>query len=177
MTARLPAHVRVGLMLWCAHRCMTENILVTGGTGTLCRHVVDRLAGAGHPVRVLSRTRGPYLGDLSTGAGLQTAIDGVKTILHLAGDPRRAASDVEGTRRPVAAAPREAHLVFISIVGVDRHPYFYYRAKFQAEGVVERSGLPYTILRITRFHDLVPLALRAPPAALSAEWEHPCDSR
>lgn len=140
---------------------MTENILVTGGTGTLGRHVVDRLAGAGHPVRVLSRTRGPYLGDLSTGAGLQTAIDGVKTILHLAGDPRRAASDVEGTRRPVAAAPREAHLVFIPIVGVDRHPYFYYRAKFQAEGVVERSGLPYTILRTTRFHDLVPLALRA----------------
>lgn len=46
-------------------------------------------------------------------------------------------------------------------MGVDRHPYFYYRAKSQAEGVVERSGLPYTILRTIRFHDLVPLALRA----------------
>lgn len=140
---------------------MTENILVTGGTGTLGRHVVDRLAGAGHPVRVLSRTRGPYLGDLSTGAGLQAALDGVQTVLHLAGDPRRAASDVEGARRLVAAAPRGAHLVFISIVGVDRHPYSYYRAKFQAEGVVERSGLPYTVLRATQFHDLVLFALRA----------------
>ncbi|MGW4422680.1 SDR family oxidoreductase [Streptosporangium sp. NPDC004631] len=140
---------------------MTENILVTGGTGTLGRRVVDRLAGAGHPVRVLSRTRGPYLGDLSTGAGLQAALDGVQTVLHLASDPRRAASDVEGARRLVAAAPRGAHLVFISIVGVDRHPYSYYRAKFQAESVVERSGLPYTILRATQFHDLALLALRA----------------
>ncbi|GAA2859448.1 NAD(P)H-binding protein [Streptosporangium fragile] len=134
---------------------MTEKILVTGGTGTLGRHVVDRLAAAGHPARVLSRTREPYLGDLRTGAGLGPALDGVRTIIHLASDPRDAATDVEGTRRLIAAAPEGAHLVHISIVGVDRHPYSYYRTKFEVERLVENSGLPYTILRTTQFHDLV----------------------
>lgn len=140
---------------------MTENILVTGGTGTLGRHVVDRFAAAGHAVRVLSRTREPYIGDLRTGAGLRRALDGVRTIVHLASDSRRAGADVEAAGRLIDAAPEGSHLVYISIVGVDRHPYFYYRSKFEVEGMIERSGLPCTILRTTQFHDLVLLFLRA----------------
>ncbi|MEU4405608.1 SDR family oxidoreductase [Streptosporangium sp. NPDC023963] len=140
---------------------MTENILVTGGTGTLGRHVVDRLAAAGHPARVLSRTREPYIGDLRTGAGLGAALDGVGTVVHLASDPRDSSADVEGTRRLIAATPAGTHLVYISIVGVDRHPYSYYRRKYEAERIVENSGLPYTILRATQFHNLVLFALEA----------------
>ncbi|GAA3440986.1 nucleotide-diphosphate-sugar epimerase [Planomonospora venezuelensis] len=132
-----------------------QDILVTGGTGTLGRHVVDRLAEAGRPARVLSRTRGPYIGDLGTGAGLAAALDGVRTVVHLASDPRRRGADVEGARNLIAAAPAGTHLVFVSIVGVDRHPYSYYRAKYEVEGMIERSGLPYTILRAAQFHDLV----------------------
>ncbi|MBG0830580.1 SDR family oxidoreductase [Planomonospora sp. ID67723] len=143
----------------------TENtagdILVTGGTGTLGRHVVDRLAAAGRPVRVLSRTRGPYIGDLSTGAGLAEALDGVRTVVHLASDPLKRGADVEGARRLIAAAAGGTHLVYISIVGVDRHPYSYYRAKYEVETMIERSGLPYTILRAVQFHDLVLSAARA----------------
>jgi uncharacterized protein YbjT (DUF2867 family) len=42
--------------------------------------------------------------------------------------------------------------VFLSIVGVDRIPYFYYRDKVAIEQALEASGLPFTILRATQFH-------------------------
>ncbi|WP_433363272.1 SDR family oxidoreductase [Streptosporangium sp. CA-115845] len=138
---------------------MTENILVTGGTGVLGRHVVDRLAKAGHPARVLSRTRGPHIGDLKTGAGLGLALDGVDTVIHLASDPRDASADVEAARRLIALTPPKTHLVYVSIVGVDRHPYTYYRHKHEVERLIESSGLPYTVLRTTQFHNLLVLML------------------
>ncbi|GII27684.1 SDR family oxidoreductase [Planotetraspora mira] len=142
---------------------MSQSILVTGGTGTLGVHVVGRLLEAGHLVRVLTRSPRldtPYTvvaGDLTSGAGVDEAVAGADTIMHLATDPMVMGADLEGTRRLVEAARRAgtAHLVFISIVGVDRNPYFYYRAKHAAERVIEASGLPYTILRTTQFHDLV----------------------
>ncbi|GAA1294716.1 nucleotide-diphosphate-sugar epimerase [Planotetraspora silvatica] len=142
---------------------MSQSILVTGGTGTLGVHVVGRLLEAGHPVRVLTRSPRldtPYTvvgGDLTSGAGVDEAVAGADTIVHLASDPMVIGSDLEGARRLVEAARRAgtAHLVFISIVGVDRSPYFYYRAKYAAEQVIEASGLPYTILRTTQFHDFV----------------------
>jgi uncharacterized protein YbjT (DUF2867 family) len=66
--------------------------------------------------------------------------------------------DVEGTRRLLQAASRAgvSHVVFISIVGVDRNPYYpYFRHKLEAEQVVERSGLPWTTLGATQFHEFV----------------------
>jgi uncharacterized protein YbjT (DUF2867 family) len=43
-----------------------------------------------------------------------------------------------------------AHLVYISIVGIDRVPMSYYRVKLEEERLVESSGLAWTILRATR---------------------------
>ena len=58
---------------------MTSPILVTGGTGTLGRHVVRRLRDVGNNVRVLSRRsheaedRIQFMsGDLATGEGILT---------------------------------------------------------------------------------------------------------
>jgi uncharacterized protein YbjT (DUF2867 family) len=45
--------------------------------------------------------------------------------------------------------------VYISIVGVDRVPVGYYRAKLAVERLIEDSGLPWTILRATQFHELI----------------------
>ena len=60
---------------------MSASMLVTGGTGTLGRPVVQRLRDAGASVTVLSRhpretTDGiRYLaGDLSTGEGIEAAV-------------------------------------------------------------------------------------------------------
>ncbi|WP_431874439.1 SDR family oxidoreductase [Amycolatopsis sacchari] len=139
---------------------MNEKILVTGGTGTLGRVVAERLLGDDREVRVLSRRPAPggtpyawRTGDLRTGAGIAEATAGVDTIVHCASTVSRG-GDVEATRRLLEAAPR-AHLVYISIVGIDRIPFFYYNAKLATERLIERSGVPWTILRATQFHDLV----------------------
>ena len=152
------------------------EVLVTGGTGTLGRGVVETLLARGHAVRVLSRsgTTGSaddrvrlVRGDLASGVGLVEAVAGVETIVHCAtGSARRRAQrevDVQGTRRLVAAARESgcSHLLYPSIVGIDGLAFAYYRTKQAVEGELQRSGIGWTILRATQFHDLVLTALRA----------------
>ncbi|NEB05894.1 NAD(P)H-binding protein [Streptomyces sp. SID13726] len=132
------------------------TILVTGGTGTLGRIVTERLRADGHEVRVLSR-RGPeYPVDLRQGgSALDAAVAGVDTIVHCASTQR--GGDEEAARNLLDAARRAGvrHCVYISIVGVDRVPFGYYRSKFAVERMVEESGIGWTTLRATQFHDLL----------------------
>ena len=104
-------------------------------------------------------------GDLVSGTGLDRAAYGTDTVIHCATSSLRRTreTDVEGTRRLLEAAARTGveHVVFISIVGIDRvQSYPYYRAKLEAEKLVESSPIPHTILRATQFHDLVLTAMR-----------------
>jgi uncharacterized protein YbjT (DUF2867 family) len=140
---------------------MTPPILVTGGTGTLGRHVVGRLREAACDVRVLSRNDhesadgvGYVTGNLLEGEGIEPAVDGVGTVLHLAGGPK---GDDEATRNLVRAAWRAGvrHLVYISVIGADRVPLGYFGQKLAAERIVAESGMPWTTLRAAQFHDLV----------------------
>ncbi|MFC9468491.1 SDR family oxidoreductase [Streptomyces coelicoflavus] len=138
------------------------TILVTGGTGTLGRLVTERLRTDGHEVRVLSRHSRPYAVDLRRGGvGLDTALAGVDTVVHCATTQR--GGDERSAANLVAAAKRAgvAHLVYISIVGVDRVPLGYYRSKLAVERLVEESGIGWTVLRATQFHDLVVRMLQA----------------
>jgi uncharacterized protein YbjT (DUF2867 family) len=135
------------------------TILVTGGTGTLGRLVTERLRADGHDVRVLSRHAQPYAVDLRAGGeALDAAVAGVDTIVHCATTPR--GGDERAAAHLIAAARRAGvgHLVYISIVGVDRVPFGYYRSKLAVERLIEESGLGWTVLRATQFHDL-PLML------------------
>ncbi|MFJ2772617.1 SDR family oxidoreductase [Streptomyces sp. NPDC087300] len=131
------------------------TILVTGGTGTLGRLVTERLRTDGHEVRVLSRRSRPYAVDLREGTGLDAAVAGVDTVVHCASTPR--GGDERAARNLIEAARGAgvAHLVYISIVGVDRVPLGYYKSKLAVERLVEESGIGWTILRTTQFHDLV----------------------
>ncbi|MFC4555293.1 SDR family oxidoreductase [Georgenia faecalis] len=138
---------------------MATTMLVTGGTGTLGRHLLPLLAGA--QLRVLSRRAHPddggivvVRGDTVKGEGLDDAVDGVAVVVHLAGGPK---GDDVGARNVAAAARRAGvrHLVLISVVGADRMPLGYFRAKEGAERAVRESGVPVTILRAAQFHDLV----------------------
>ncbi|TMR21029.1 NAD-dependent epimerase/dehydratase family protein [Nonomuraea turkmeniaca] len=153
---------------------MTSTILVTGGTGTLGRLLAPMLQEAGCAVRVLSRGgHGPekgieyVTGDVSTGEGLQAAVDGVETIVHCAGSAK---GDEVKARNLVEAAARAGapHVVYISVVGVDRVPvvsavdramFGYFAAKREAEQIIAESGLPWTTLRATQFHDWIWLTL------------------
>jgi uncharacterized protein YbjT (DUF2867 family) len=95
-------------------------------------------------------------GDLTTGAGLDRALEGVSAVVHCATRGPRA--DVAMTRLLTEAAGRQAlrpHLIYISIVGIDRISFGYYRAKSESERLIQRSGLPWTVLRATQFHDLI----------------------
>ncbi|MBJ6637851.1 NAD(P)H-binding protein [Streptomyces sp. DHE7-1] len=137
------------------------TILVTGGTGTLGRLVTERLRADGHEVRVLSRGARPHAVDLREGGpALDTALAGVETVVHCASSPR--GGDERAADHLIAAARRAGvgHLLDISIVGVDRVPLTYYRSKLAVERRIEESGLGWTVLRATQFHDLVASALR-----------------
>jgi hypothetical protein len=68
--------------------------------------------------------------------------------------PAPAARRCGGTRNLLRAAGIP-HLVDVSFVGVDRVSYRYYQAKLQAERLIQASGLGWTTLRATQFHQLV----------------------
>jgi uncharacterized protein YbjT (DUF2867 family) len=159
---------------------MTKRVLVVGGTGVLGRVVVDQLLTSGASVRILSRGRRGHqrsdvehvAADLRTGDGLDAAVSGVDTIVQCA----------EHVDHLVAAAKRAGspHLVYTSIVGSDRVPV--YRRKVADEELIAASGLPWTVLRATQFHDLIAFLLRglvkSPIMALPAGWSfQPVDVR
>ena len=103
--------------------------------------------------------------DLETGQGIADAVTGVDVVVHAASSPFRHTwqIDVEGTRLLLeqARAAGVAHVIYISIVGIDRIPYAYYRAKLAAEALVKNSGIPWSLLRATQFHYLVDLFFQA----------------
>lgn len=158
---------------------MPTIALVTGGTGTLGRRVVPHLRDASLAVRVLSRHSREdgaggregierVTGDLTTGEGIEAAVEGAEIIVHCAGSSK---GDDEKTRNLVRAASRTGvrHLVYISVVGADRVPvvsgvdramFGYFASKLAAERVVAESGLPWTTLRATQFYDLLLLVAR-----------------
>jgi uncharacterized protein YbjT (DUF2867 family) len=176
---------RRGTGLWITRRGSLERVgklvLVTGGTGTIGRVVVDRLLVGGATVRILSRGRRRHhtdaehvKGDVRTGAGLDAAVAGVDTIVAC----------VDPVDQLVAAAKRAGspHLVYTSIVGIDRVPFFYYRRKLADERLIAASGLPWTVLRATQFHDLIAVLLRflakPPVMVLPSGWSfQPVDVR
>lgn len=140
---------------------MAQRVLVTGGTGRLGRALVPKLLDEGYDVQVLTReVREPaahrwVVGDLLNGAGIAEAVHNIDIIIHLATTQRR--QDIEATDNLIAAARAvgSPHLIYLSIVGIDDAALSYYRTKRSCEQRIEASGLPWTILRTTQFHNLI----------------------
>jgi uncharacterized protein YbjT (DUF2867 family) len=147
-----------------------QHILVTGGTGTLGSCVIPRLRDAGCKIRVLSRSSRKaeegiefVTGDLATGEGVKAAVEGADIIVHCAGSAK--GDEVKALNLVRAASGTGVrHLVYISVVGADRVPvksvidrsmFGYFASKRAAELLLMDSGLPWTILRATQFHDLL----------------------
>jgi uncharacterized protein YbjT (DUF2867 family) len=164
-----------------ADRSDTMDVAVIGGTGVLGQLVAASLVERGDTVRIVSRgvpaagsDAAALLGagaehraaDLRSGDGLATALDGVEAVLDAANDTSSTRERdarrllVEGTRRLLAAeaAAGVAHHVAISIVGCDRVPLGYYRAKVAQEEVVAGGPVAWSLLRATQFHQLLDAA-------------------
>lgn len=152
------------------------NILVTGGTGRLGRELLPRLVAAGHEVRALVRRPDPVLpdgveairGDLGSPPLAPTAFAGVEHVVHLASgatDGQIEGVDLAGTRVLLDAvrAAGGAHLLYLSIVGIEQVPFPLYRAKVEIEAMLATSGLPWTSLRTTQFHELIWDVFDRPP--------------
>lgn len=86
---------------------------------------------------------------------------GVDAIVHCASSPAVGDEEAAGRLVEAAEAAGVAHLLYISIVGVDRVPIRYYRTKLAVERLIEGSGIGWTVLRTTQFHDLVLAVIKA----------------
>ena len=152
------------------------DVLVTGGTGGLGAELVPRLLDAGHTVTITSRDASAaapdgvtvHPVDLASGRGLAEAVAGVDTVVHAASAVKGAKKvEVTGARHLLEAiGDARPHLLYVSIVGVDRHPFAYYRAKWAAEQAFEAGAVPLTIQRATQFHTLLYTLLSKPISGL-----------
>lgn len=142
-----------------------RKIVVTGGTGTLGRQVVNQLLARNKEVDILSSQDNPVVpdrvkvikGDLVTGKGLQNLRD-ANIIIHCASNPKNPQNtDITGTGNLLKTLDKAKmrHFIYVSIAGVDKTDYPYYKVKTTVENLVSESGMPFTTLRATQFHDLV----------------------
>jgi uncharacterized protein YbjT (DUF2867 family) len=143
-------------------------ILVTGATGFIGSHVVERLGKDGRSVRVLVRKDADAerfareglstaLGDVTDPGSLSSAVSGCESVVHLVGIIREKAPKVtfegvvtQGTRNLVVASQAAAvgRIVYMSAIGTrPGAPTKYLRTKWEAEQAVKESGIRFTILR------------------------------
>lgn len=171
---------------------MSKTILVIGGSGMLGEPVARALADAGHRVRVLSRnpdkTRKQlgegfdYVkGDVEDERSLESALMGCDGAhVNLMGGPKPEDFDrVEhlGTARIAKVAARLGikHLTYLSGAPVCEQNLHDpgTKAKYDAEKAIQRSGVPYTIFRVSWLMESLDLFVRGKRALVIGHQAHP----
>lgn len=133
------------------------KIAIAGGTGTVGHHVVNSVRAQGHQPISLSRSQGI---NVRTGTGLQKALAGVEAII----DVTNAASieyteatafftDVADTLQHIGRESGIRHIVTLSIVGIEKASFGYYRAKLDHEQAASTGEVPHTVMRATQLHE------------------------
>ena len=145
---------------------MEKMILITGGTGYLGKELLKSLNN--NDVRILARN-GSLVppgyevarGDLMDKNSLINAVNGVDCVVHLAAVTHSKSmcefynSNVQGTKNLIDACKSKHVQRFIFISSMASKRKFlddYGRSKKQAEEIVIKSGLDYTILRPTMIY-------------------------
>ena len=146
-----------------------QRIVILGGTGFVGRHLASRLEADGHAVRVLSRNRDakrdvavlPAVDVANCNVydrpALERAFAGADAVVNLVGILNEAGFSGRGFRRAhveltqlVVDAARNARvprILQMSALNAGRGDSHYLRTRGEAEAVVERSGLRWTIFR------------------------------
>ncbi len=151
-------------------------LLITGGTGFIGSHLLERLAAACEPARALLRRKTlptwwpqpiePAFGDLASGDGIEDALRGIDAVIHLAGTTKALrptdyyAGNAQATERLVRVlAGRPVRLVHVSslaaagpgaLVTEDMEPRpvsHYGRSKLEAERAVRALAPEAVIVR------------------------------
>jgi uncharacterized protein YbjT (DUF2867 family) len=136
------------------------KILVIGGTGLIGSKTVSKLRGLGHDAIAASPDTGV---NTITGQGLADAVSGCEVVIDLANSPSFADKDVmeffKTSGRNLLAAETKAgvkHHIALSVVGTDRlQESGYFRAKQAQEELIQKSGIPYTIVHSTQFMEFL----------------------
>ncbi|MDF0586073.1 NAD(P)H-binding protein [Tsukamurella sp. 8F] len=145
------------------------RIAVIGATGTAGSLTTAAARRAGHEVVEISRSTGV---DLHTGAGLAAALEGVDAVIDASNafptDPDQdvvEAFAIATSHVVAACAAAEAHLVHLSIEGIDLPDFdgfAYYLAKREQERIIRESGVSSTIVRSAQWFEFA-----TNPAAVS----------
>lgn len=136
------------------------KIVVIGGTGLIGSRLLDRLAEQGHEAVAAAPSTGV---DTITGEGLDRVAEGADIFVDVTNAPSwedQAVLDffTISTTNQLAAEQKAGvtRHVALSIVGADQEPDSgYLRAKVAQERVITESGMPYTIVRSTQFHEFI----------------------
>ena len=139
-----------------------KRIAVIGSTGLVGRQLVELLRASGHATVGVSQESGV---DMLTGDGLDAAldgVDGVDAVIDVINSPTPedpAEAFFEQTSANLCAAATQAgigHYVVLSIVGADLLAPVagYMRGKLLQEAAAAASGIAWTVVRSTQFHEL-----------------------
>ncbi|MBU3026387.1 SDR family oxidoreductase [Zobellia galactanivorans] len=143
-----------------------QKILLTGGTGKLGKNLIEFLSEENFFIDVLTRNANKppkekvtYINaDFCQPKSLQVLKSDYYAIVHCASNPKNAEEvDIKGTTNLIERLRNQKveNFIYISIVGIDKTDFPYYKSKLRTEEIIKKSGLPYTILRVTQFHDFV----------------------
>lgn len=134
------------------------RIVVVGGTGLVGRQLSQVLLTAGHEVVLAARSQGV---DVTSGTGLDLALDGAQAVVDLTNTPGTEAAAIEdffatATQHLLEAEQRVGveHHVVLSVVGIDRVPGNpHYAGKLVQEKLSRGGPVPASILRATQFFE------------------------
>ena len=137
----------------------TKTVTVIGSTGLIGSQLVRDLADAGHRVVEVSQST---RADVFTGEGLDEALAGADVVIDVVNSatPEDSAQaffeQTSANLSAAAAAAGVGHYVVLSIVGADLLAPVagYMRGKVAQEAAAAASGVPWTVVRSTQFHEL-----------------------
>ncbi|MBB2940774.1 uncharacterized protein YbjT (DUF2867 family) [Actinoplanes lutulentus] len=134
------------------------KVVVIGGTGLIGSKVVALLGAHGHTAVAASPNTGV---NTITGEGLADVLTGADVVIDVSNSPSFADDDVlsffrtsTGNLLEASAAAGVEHYVALSVVGTSRlQESGYFRAKLAQEELIQKSGVPYSIVHATQFFE------------------------